>query len=463
MENGPAMRAFHEETLSGWGRYSSSRATVVTPQRNDIDSIFSTLRGAPRGMIGRGTGLAYGDAALNRGGHVLSTQRLDRILSFDPASGRLACESGVTLGQIVDLCLAEGWTLPVTPGTARVTVGGCLAFDVHGKNHPSAGTFSQHLLNATLLTGNGELITCGPDQQPDLFWATAGGMGLTGFILEMTLQLRRVETAYILARRIITRDLDDTFRALEASAGATYLTGLLDGVSRGPQRGRGTIVLGEPATLADLPPERRAAPLATPRLPSKSLVTGFPSALLVRPLALGLNARAYRRARAAGPGPELVEARRYFYALDRFDNWNRLYGSRGFFEYQVLLPAPRAFDTIRRMMTMLDEAGGLSFYTTIKRLGASAPGPLSFPAPGYAFNFDMPTGGKEILALLDRYDEITHEAGGRLYLAKDARLRPEMFTAMYPRHQEWLDLVAHHDKAEVFASDISRRLRLRGR
>jgi FAD/FMN-containing dehydrogenase len=331
---------------------------------------------------------------------------------------------------------------------------------VHGKNHHLIGSFSRHVVGATILLGTGELVTCGPDRQNDLFWATAGGMGLTGIILDVTLRLQRVETAYILARNIVTRDLEQTFRQIEETADATYSVAWLDGVGRGSRLGRGVVMLGEHATLSDLPAEHRAAPLATSERRPRSLPFGLPSGILGRPLALVFNEMIYRRYGASGAAPMLVKAHQYFYPFDAFDNWNRLFGPRGFLEYQVVLPLQRAFDGIKQMLGMLDRAGAVSFFTSVKRLGENSQGHLSFPTLGYAFSFDVPVGDKAILSLLDHCDEVTIAAGGRVYLAKDARLGASTFAGMYPRHSKWREIVRRYDPAGVLASDMSRRLEL---
>jgi decaprenylphospho-beta-D-ribofuranose 2-oxidase len=452
---------YRNQRLTGWGRYPTSCAAVARPERRlEVTEAFFQLRDIASSVIARGGGMAYGDAALNVGGRVVAMSRLNRFLAFDPASGQITCEAGVTLGEILDVCIPEGWFLAVTPGTARATVGGCLACDVHGKNHHLLGSFSQHVLSANVLTGKCEVVTCGPDLQDDLFWATAGGMGLTGIILDVTLQLQRIETAYIIARNIVTLDLEDTFRQIEANGDATYSVAWLDGMGRGSRLGRGVVMLGEHAKLMDLPPGRYPAPLAKSGRRARSLPFGLPSGIIVRPLALAFNEIIYRRYAAMENAPALVDAHRYFFSLDAIDNWNRLYGPRGFLEYQAVLPSTRAFDAIRQMLEMLDRARQVLLFTSVKQLGESSPGHLSFPAPGYAFSFDLSVGDESIMLLLDRCDEITATAGGRVYLAKDARLRADIFAGMYPRRSEWLEIVRRYGAACVFASDMSRRLEL---
>ena len=410
-------------------------------------------------MIARGSGLAYGDAALNAGGRVIAMNRLNRILAFDTQNGLITCEAGVTLGEILDVCVPHGWFLAVTPGTARATAAGCLACDVHGKNHHLVGSFSRHVASATILVGNGEVMTCGPDQNSELFWVTAGGMGLTGTILELTLQLQKIQTAYMRVTNIVARNLDETFRKLEETADVTYSIAWVDGAARGSRFGRGVITLGEHAGLNEIPADRRTAPLVSRPRRQRSLLVGLPVALLRRSLALILNEAIYLRY-VAGKAQNLVDTRQFMYPLDTFDNWNLLFGTRGFLEYQAVLPLRHAFDGIKRMLEIVDRSGAVSFFTSVKRLGESAPGHLSFPMPGYAFSFAVPVGEKKAFALLSHCDEMTVALGGRVYLAKDARLEASTLAAMYARIGEWCAIARRYDRAGVLGSDMSRRLEL---
>ena len=451
--------AFRSQRLSGWGRYPTSQAAVTRPERqHEVVDALRGQNGQAAPLIARGAGKAYGDAALNGDGCVVSMVRLNRFIEFDRERGYLTCEAGVTLREALEVCVPEGWCLTVTPGTATATVGGCLACDVHGKNHHVVGSFSRHVDNAKILTAAGEAVTCSPDRESDLFWATAGGMGLTGIILEVTLRLQRIETAFISTRSVVTRDLEETFRCIEQTGSSTYSVAWLDGVRRGRWLGRGIVMLGEHAKLSDLPVPTRAAPLALGDFRVRSLPFGLPSALLGRPLALTFNEMVYRRLGATKPS--LVEMQRYFYPLDALDNWNRLYGSNGFLEYQVILPSAQALNSVRAMLELLHDAGQVSFFTSLKQLGANSGGHISFPMPGYAFSFDVPAGNKAAMTLLDRCDDITMAAGGRVYLAKDARLSSGVFASMYPRHREWLQIVRRFNAAGMFGSDMSRRLEL---
>ncbi len=461
--------SYRRQKLAGWGRYAPMAAAVGRPERrHEVAAALRPDPSHPHGIIARGSGLAYGDAAGNPDGRVLTMSRLNRFLDFDSVHGLISCEAGTTLADVIGVALPKGWFPVVTPGTARATIGGCLACDVHGRNHHRVGSFSQHVIAANLLLADGEVRSCGPDRDNELFWATAGGMGLTGIVLDATLALQPVETAYVLARNIPAADLDGIFRVLEETGDEEYSVAWLDGTPRGAALGRGVVMLGRHAKLADLPAELAAHPLTLAPRTARTLplagVLGAPFSLPLGSLQACLvtfgNALIYRAQTQARREPTLVSLHDYLYPLDTFDNWNVLLGRRGFFEYQVVLPVAQARDAVLRMLELLAHVGLASFFTSIKRLGASAPGPLSFPAPGYAFSFDVPAGGDAVLVLLDRCDEITLAAGGRVYLAKDARVNRDHFAAMYPRLREWRGVIGRYNANGVLASSMGRRLGL---
>jgi len=303
-------------------------------------------------------------------------------------------------------------------------------------------------------------VTCGPNQKPDLFWATAGGMGLTGIILEATLRLQRIETNYVWARHAVAHDLERIFRKLEETTSATYSVAWLDGVAGGSRLGRGVVITGEHSTVAELPANRRTEPLARRKQRARSVLLEVPAAMLGRPLARVVNECIHRRFRALGDAPILVEAWRYFFPLDAVRDWNRLFGSAGFVEYQVVLPQQSAFDGIRQMLEMLHRVGVASFMTSVKQLGEDSSSYLSFPMPGYAFSFTLGAGDKRVVSLLRHCDELTAGLGGRIYLAKDARTEADTFARMYARYNEWRNIARRYDPTGVFGSDMSRRLNL---
>ncbi len=402
-------------------------------------------------VVARGAGLAYGDAACNSSGAVLLTQRLDKFLEFDAATGLVRCQAGVTLGDILAVAVPAGWFLSVTPGTARVSVGGSIACDVHGKNHHVAGSFGNHVTNLRLLTGGGEEVDCSPTVRPDVFWATVGGMGMTGVVLEASLQLMPVAGANVVARNIATADLDETLRVLDEHADGYYSVVWLDAGARGRRLGRGIVMLGEHA--AD------SGPRIAPALNRRHLPCGLPSGVL--PLMGPAFNTALYALYSRSAAPATVKLADYFYPLDKADNWNRLYGPRGFLEYQFVLPDHGAAALIVRMIEELQRCRLVSMLTSFKRMGPGNPAPLSFPMAGLACSFDLAASRAQAHAVLDLFDEWVAAAGGRVYLAKDGRLRPDVLDAMYPRRDEWLSVVQNLDPQARLRSDMERRLNLR--
>jgi FAD/FMN-containing dehydrogenase len=449
-----------KSALAGWGNYPVAMSTVMRPER--MTSVAGMVAALPAGQtfVARGSGLAYGDAAINQDGFVLDTGRLDKFLSFDADAGIVRCQAGVTLEDILSVALPHGWFLAVTPGTSRATVGGCIACDVHGKNHHVAGSFGNHVRHITLLCADGEVLTCSPDERPELFWASVGGMGMTGVILEATLALQRVDSSWVMARNIVTRDLDDTLRVLAETQSATYSVAWLDGTAETKNRGRGVVMLGEHASRAEVPARASGAPLAW-RPPRRARIpAGTPGVLRGTLAARMINNLIYRRYAAASAETHAVTATAYFYPLDTIQNWNRLYGAGGFIEYQAVVPDDQAAILIRSMLDALANAQQPAFFSSVKRMGTGNAAPLSFPATGTAFSFDVPA-RPDLFALLDSFDDKVAAAGGRVYLAKDGRCRAAVMDAFYPRRREWQDFLTRHDPAGRLSSNMARRLHLR--
>jgi decaprenylphospho-beta-D-ribofuranose 2-oxidase len=410
--------------------------------------------------VARGRGTAYGDAAINEGGSIVSTARLSRLLAFDANTGLLTCEAGVSIRTVIEFALPMGFFPAVTPGTWKATVGGCLACDVHGKNHHIEGSFAQHVTAFRLMVADGSVVVCTPEQEPELFWATAGGLGLTGLILDVTLRLRRVETSAVLVRYLKLPDLDATFAALEARAAEPYSVCWLDVLTRGRGLGRSVLMLGDHAKVNDLPSGLRERPLALP--PTWSLQLPFaPPPFLLSSSTLRLFNAAYFRHFPDHGEPVVQGLRPFFYPLEAIDNFNQLYGKRGFLEYQLVLPARTAPEVFRKLLETLSRHGYGSFLAVVKRLGPANLGPLSFPAAGYTVAVDIPMRDDRLLTLLHDFDERVTSGGGRVYLAKDSRLNRQVIDAMYPRRRAWAALLDRLDPGQSFGSGLSRRLALR--
>jgi decaprenylphospho-beta-D-ribofuranose 2-oxidase len=457
-----APRSAPRTLLTGWGRTAPTGAQVVHPTPGAVDELAERVRNAGRrGVLARGLGRSYGDAAQNAGGTVLDMTALDRIRSTDFDTGVVDVEAGVSLETLMRIGLPQGWFVPVTPGTRFVTVGGAIAADVHGKNHHADGSFAQHVERIELLDGNGELRVVTPESTPDLFWATAGGMGLTGVIVSARIRLIPVRTAYMSADIERCRDLDDVMSRLsEGDDRYRYTVAWLDNVATGAQLGRGALIRGDHATLDQLPERRRAharrfAPGQPLKVPAWAPI---PSGLLnARTVGL-LNAVWWRKHPMHKRG-DIESITSFFHPLDMIGDWNRGYGPRGFLQYQYVVPFG-AEDVVRESLERLAEVRAPSFLTVLKRFGPGDPGPLSFPREGWTLALDFPAGIPGLPAVLDRLDERVVEAGGTLYLAKESRVRPELLPAMYPRLDEWRKVRDAVDPHGVFSSDLSRRLGL---
>ncbi|WP_329335541.1 FAD-binding oxidoreductase [Streptomyces sp. NBC_00663] len=443
-------------SVTGWGRTAPTTARLVRPRT--YEEAVAAVRGCgARGSIPRGLGRAYGDAAQNAGGEVLDMTGLDRVHAIDADGGTVLCAAGVSLHRLMRVLLPLGWFVPVTPGTRYVTVGGAIGADIHGKNHHVCGAFSRHVLSFELLTADGEIRTV--SRGTPLFDATTGGMGLTGVILTATVQLQPVQTSLMRVDTERARDLDDLMARLSATDDHyRYSVAWIDLLARGTATGRAVLTRGEHAPLDALGTRARADALAfrPSRLPAPP--ARLPEGLLSRRGVGWFNELWYRTAPRARTG-RLQKLSAFFHPLDGVPHWNRIYGRGGFVQYQFVVPYGQE-DTLRRIVRRLSERRCPSFLAVLKRFGDADPGWLSFPLPGWTLALDIPTGLPGLGPLLDELDEEVAAAGGRVYLAKDSRLRPELLAAMYPRLDDFRALRAELDPRGVFVSDLSRRLDL---
>ncbi|TFU03181.1 FAD-binding oxidoreductase [Polymorphobacter arshaanensis] len=438
--------------LGGWGRYPRASCAVTTP--DTPDAVSATLAALPD-SIARGNGRAYGDSALNPDG-VISSARLSHLLSFDDATGTLTCEAGVLLGDITDALLPRGWFAPVTPGTRFVTVGGMVASDVHGKNHHGAGSFGDHLDWVDLVLPDGRTLRASRDSEPELFAATCGGMGLTGVIVRAAFRLQRVETSRIRQRTLRAPDLAAALEIFEASAASTYSVAWIDGLAGGARLGRSVVHLGEHARLDELPAADRATPFARAARRPLTVPIDFPGFALSWPTVKAFNELAYH---LPATGDRMVDLDPYFYPLDAVFGWNRIYGARGFVQYQCVLPVAESPLGLRRLLEAIAAGGGASFLAVLKRMGPASFGMLSFPMEGYTLAMDFPATPAN-LALLARLDAITAEHGGRIYLTKDACTTPAAVARGYPRLEAFREVRRRYGLAGRIESLQSRRLEL---
>jgi FAD/FMN-containing dehydrogenase len=439
--------------LSGWGLNLRSDCVLREPELPA--EVASWMDRA--GTIARGLGRSYGDAALNAGGQVLGLHRLDRYLAFDGATGTLACEAGVTLEQIIADFAPRGWFPMITPGTKFVTVGGCIANDVHGKAHHAQGCFSACVDEFTMLLASGEVVRASRDENAELFWATFGGMGLLGVVLTARLRLRKIETTYFRQRSTPVRDLESMLATLEANDREfPYSVATLDVTATGARLGRGVVSAGEHATRAELPPKLAADPLRVAGPPKVDVPFELPE-LTLNPLTIRVvNALIQTRLRGA---PPFGHYDGFFYPLDVISHWNRGYGHRGFAQYQFVIPFEDGTRNLRALLTTILSSGELPFLNVLKRFGKESGGLLSFPREGYTLAIDFPIRVNTV-ALLRRLDAMVQGAGGRVYLGKDSYLEAATFRAMYPALDRWLAVKAKVDPRGVFTSDLARRVGL---
>ena len=455
-------------TLTGWGRTAPTTAEVLsTPDveliaqavarvAEDNESKPSHLR---RGVIARGLGRSYGDPAQNAGGLVVDMTALNKIHSIDRDSRRVVVDGGVDLDQLMRAALPFGLWVPVLPGTRQVTIGGAIGSDIHGKNHHSAGSFGNHVKSIDLLTADGQVRTCTPTgRNSKLFWATVGGMGLTGIILRATIEMTPTETAYFIADGVVTSTLDETIAVHSdgSEENYDYSSAWFDAVAPLPKLGRAAISRGSLAKLDQLPKKLQKDPL---KFDAPTLLTFpdvFPNGLANKYTFSAVGEVWYRKSgNYTGKVQNLTQ---FYHPLDMFGEWNRAYGSKGFLQYQFVVP-PESVDEFKRIIVDIQKSGHYSFLNVFKLFGEGNKAPLSFPMKGWNICVDFPikAGLNEFVRELDKR---VLEFGGRLYTAKDSRTDAETFHAMYPRIDEWLKVRRSVDPTNVFASDMSRRLEL---
>lgn len=406
-----------------WGNYPLVKQRIVP-----LLSRSAPLPEVEGLLLTQGNARSYGDSCLNPGNIILAGRGLDHMISFDRSSGVIRCEAGVTLSEIIELALPLGWFLPVTPGTRFVTVGGAIANDVHGKNHHRAGSFGNHILALELLRSDGSRQTLTPLDRSGLFAATVGGLGLTGMITWAEIQLRQVPGHWMDAESIRFDTLDEFFLLSKASNETyEYTVAWIDCLASGKRAGRGHFIRADHATGPGLS--------ATPGSAQKFSIPATPPISLVNRLTLRPFNTAYYWRQLSRSKRSFAHYQSFFYPLDGIAHWNRMYGPRGFLQYQCVLPPTEAHDAISELLAEISRAGLGSFLAVLKEFGnIPAIGMLSFPRPGATLALDFPNTGPDVFRLLDRLDSIVSIAGGALYPAKDARMPPALFTSGYEKH-----------------------------
>lgn len=436
--------------LTGWGRSSWAEVAACRPERTR-ETIAAIVAAEKGGIIAYGGGRSYGDAALNDGGRTILTARLDRLLEFDEATGRIVCEPGVSFYDLLYTFAPRGFLVPVSPGTGFASIGGAVANDVHGKNHDRLGSFGDHVEWFDLALPSGGVVRVSEESHPRLFAATIGGVGLTGVLLAICFRMIRTSSTAVQVTEKRIKNLDAFLEKLEESRNrCTYSVGWIDALAGGNRLGRGILETAEPAS---------EGPTVTHRN-QWALPFDFPSWVLNPVTVSSFNALYYRRVPSSGR-ERIIAMNRFFYPLDSVRDWNRLYGKRGLYQFQCVLPDAHSREGLRRLLEETVASRAASFLAVLKTLGGEGRGYLSFPMRGYTLAFDFPR-RRVVDELIARLEHITLDYGGRVYLAKDARLSAEGFAAMYPKLRAFRQVLAEVDPEGRMSSDLARRLRIRG-
>ena len=439
------------KSISNWGNYPRIKANLLSfSTEEELKNILQNTSE----IIPRGKGRCYGDSSLNT--NIISTLKFNRILDFNDNDGTITCESGVTLEEILNIFVPRGWFLPVTPGTKLITTGGAIASDVHGKNHHKTGSISNHLINIRLMLGNGSIIDCSREKNSDLFWATCGGMGLTGIILQSTFKLKKIETSYIYQESIKAQNLDEIMDLFEESKEFTHSVAWIDCLSKGKSLGRSIIMRGEHATIEDIKKTNlKKSPLVSNKSKSINIPIYFPNWTLNALSVKSFNILYYNK-QLNKKLTFITDYNKFFYPLDSLNNWNRIYGKRGFLQYQVVLPKNNSYEGLKKILGKISKSGYGSFLAVLKLFGKQND-LISFPMEGYTLALDFPASTK-VFKLLNELDDIVLNYNGRLYLTKDARMNQETFLKSYKNATTFKEIKHKFDTDNKFQSLQSKRI-----
>lgn len=408
------------QKVSNWGNYPILEKKIKS--EDSLEKIREFVL-SHNEIIARGNGRCYGDAALAES--IFCTKRLNKFISFDRLNGVLECESGVLLSEILEVIVPQGYFLYVTPGTKFITVGGAIASDVHGKNHHTEGCFSQWVTEFKLMNEKGDVLTCSPSENKELYWATIGGMGLTGIILSAKLKLKNIETAYIKQEIIKAENLDEIFKLFEESENWTYNVAWIDCLQKGKNIGRSILIRGEHALRAELPKQLQENSLRLKNKLSPTVSLYFPSFILNKLTVKILNLLYYNRYKKKQVS-NFVDYETFFYPLDIVNDWNKIYGKGGFIQYQMVIPKEKGKEGLKKILEKIASSGSGSFLSVLKLFGKNNPEAYnSFPFEGYTLALDFKVNSK-LKKLVSDLDEIVEEFGGRIYLTKDSMSKPAL-------------------------------------
>ena len=440
-------------TISNWGNYPKIEAHTHSFQ--DEDRLRSILSSTDT-TIARGLGRCYGDSSLN--GNIISTLKFNRFLGFDSTTGLFQCEAGVTFEEIVKIFVPRGWFLPVTPGTKFITVGGAIASDVHGKNHHKDGSFCRHLVSMDIMLADGNIVSCSREENEDLLFATCGGMGLTGVILRAAFRLNKIETAFIKQKIVRAPNLQTLMDLFERYEDEPYSVAWLDCLATGPKLGRGVLMKGDHAVMKDLVGKRyEQKPLTIPQKRRMNIPFYFPS-LTLNKYTVKLFNEMYYQFHPTTQKHTIVDIDSFFYPLDSIHNWNRIYGRKGFVQYQFVLPREKSKEGMEEILTTIAQRGTASFLSVLKLFGRQND-IISFPMEGYTLALDFPVTNR-LFEFLEELDGLVLSYGGRHYLTKDARMKKETFYNGYTTAKDFIRLRRTYDSENKFASLQSARLEI---
>ncbi|HEY2727963.1 MAG TPA: FAD-binding oxidoreductase [Parafilimonas sp.] len=440
-----------EKKIANWGNYP----VMESDERFfSFDDQLKTLVKESTHFIPRGNGRCYGDASLSA--ETINTLKYDKVLSFDATNGILECQSGLTLDKILELIVPKGWFLPVTPGTKFITVGGAVGSDVHGKNHHVDGSFSNHIVEMELILADGSTTVCSPEKNAELFEATCGGMGLTGLITRVKFRLKKIKTSYIKQKQIKAQNLDEVIRLFDEYNHYTYSVAWIDCLKKGEHFGRSILILGEHAKVDELPEKYKADPLKLPPKKSIPFPINLPSWVL-NSFTVKLFNFLYYGKNFKKEINNIVSYEPFFYPLDAILNWNRGYGKKGFIQYQFVLPLDAKKGLVEILNRISDE--GLGSFLAVLKVFGKQDSLISFPTEGYTLALDFPV-RDGLFEFLDELDKIVLNYGGRLYMSKDARMKPGVLKAGYPRLNEFMQIVNKYNPKGKIRSIQSDRLLL---
>jgi len=444
-----------KQKMSGWGRFPVHETIVSRPETTaDIRRLLNSE--AVSNWIAYGLGRSYGDTPLNENGGTLITTKFNRFMSFDESTGILECEAGVSFKEILDVFVPRGYFLPVTPGTKYVTVGGAIANDVHGKNHHVDGTFSEHVLDFTLLLASGEIVRCSRTENAPLFWATVGGIGLTGIILTARFRMVPISSSYYNVHYQRARNFEEALELFsESDDQYRYSVAWIDCMAKGSALGRCVLMRGNNAPADQV---KGSNPLPILHRTKLAIPFDFPPFVLNKWSIKAFNALYYRI--HPKDAHKLVGYESFYYPLDAIHQWNRMYGKRGFVQYQAVFPSETCREGLKEMLERLSGSNRSSFLAVLKSSGDENGGLLSFPKKGFTLALDIPITDDSLFPFLRSMDELVLRHGGRVYLAKDSTLSPEHFRQMYPRYKEFQVIKNLVDPNHVFSSSMARRLKL---